>query len=35
MNIIQLQKNTVQALKYPSADAVSLYMPYFKAINWK
>ena len=26
-------KNTVQALKYPSADAVTLYMPGFKAIN--
>ena len=28
-------KNTVQALKYPSAHAVTLYMPGFKAINWK
>ena len=28
-------KNTVQALKYPSADAVTPYMPGFKAINWK
>ena len=28
-------KNTVQALKYPSADAVTLYMPGFKAINSK
>ena len=26
-------KNTVQALKYPSADAVTLYMPGFKANN--
>ena len=26
-------KNTVQALKYPSAHAVTLYMPGFKAIN--
>ena len=29
----QLIKNTVQALKYPWADAVTLYMPGFKAIN--
>ena len=28
-------KNTVQALKYPSAHAVTLYMPGSKAINWK
>ena len=28
-------KNTVQTLKYPWADAVTLYMPGFKAINWK
>ena len=28
-------KNTVQALKYPLADAVTIYMPGFKAINWK
>ena len=28
-------KNTVQALKYLSAHAVTLYMPGFKAINWK
>ena len=28
-------KNSVQALKYPSADAVTLYMLGFKAINWK
>ena len=27
------KKNTVQALKYPSAHAVTLYMPGFKAIN--
>ena len=26
-------KNTVQALKYPPAHAVTLYMPVFKAIN--
>ena len=26
-------KNTVQALKYPSAHAVTLYMAGFKAIN--
>ena len=26
-------KNIVQALKYPSADAVTLYMPGFKALN--
>ena len=26
-------KNTVQALKYPSADAVTLYMRGFKTIN--
>ena len=26
-------KNTVQALKYPSAHAVTPYMPGFKAIN--
>ena len=26
-------KNTMQALKYPSAHAVTLYMPCFKAIN--
>ena len=32
---LQVTKNTVQALKYPSADAVTLYMPGFKAINWK
>ena len=25
----------MQALKYPSADAVILYMPGFKAINWE
>ena len=25
----------MQALKYPSADAVTLYMPGFKAINGK
>ena len=25
----------MQALKYPSADAVTLYIPGFKAINWK
>ena len=28
-------KNNVQALKYPWADAVTLYMIGFKAINWK
>ena len=28
-------KNTVQAPKYPWADAVTLYMPGFNAINWK
>ena len=28
-------KNTVQAHKYASAHAVTLYMPGFKAINWK
>ena len=28
-------ENTVQALKYPSADAVPLYMPGLKAISWK
>ena len=27
------RKVTVQALKYPSADAVTLYMPGFKAFN--
>ena len=27
------EKNTEQALKYPSADKVTLYMPGFKAIN--
>ena len=26
-------KNTVQALKYPSAHAVTLYMPGFNTIN--
>ena len=26
-------KNTVQAFKYPSADAVTLYMLGYKAIN--
>ena len=26
-------ENTVQALKYPSADTVTLYMPDFKSIN--
>ena len=31
----QICKNNVQALKYPSAYAVTLYMPGFKAINWK
>ena len=31
----RLMKNTVQALKYPWADAVTLYMPGFKAINSK
>ena len=30
---LQVTENTVQALKYPSADAVTLYMPGFKAIN--
>ena len=29
----KLKKNTVQALKYPSADAVPLYMPGLKAIS--
>ena len=28
-------RNTVQALKYLSAHAVTIYMPGFKAINWK
>ena len=28
-----LHKNTVQALKYPSAHAVTVYMPGFKANN--
>ena len=28
-------KNIVQALKYPLADAVTLYMPGLKAINRK
>ena len=31
----RLMKNTVQALKYPRADVVTLYMPGFKAINGK
>ena len=31
--VIKQIKNTVQALKYPSAHAVTLYMPGFKAIN--
>ena len=30
--VISNWKNTVQALKYPSAHAVTLYMPGFKAI---
>ena len=30
---IGMVKNTVQALKYLSAHAVTLYMPGFKAIN--
>ena len=29
----QICKNNVQALKYPSAYAVTLYIPGFKAIN--
>ena len=32
-NSTDKKKNTVQALKYPSAHAVTLYMPGFKAIN--
>ena len=31
----KVRKNTVQALKYPSAHAVTLYMPGFKAIHLK
>ena len=30
--MISNRQNTVQALKYPSADAVTLYMPGFKQL---
>ena len=34
-SLIYYLENAVQALKYPSADAVTPYMSGFKAINWK